>query len=221
MASIRNAENYDESHAAVDRILRSTIANEAVVSLTVACRLKNTADYIVDFQPNDVLQGDWSLLVVTSAHSAIMLEMTGHPPNRHEPKGVPATLKISATHPAHCVLYSSFYSLIDVLIARAYRVKDFMNFLQEDGLLQYRVGSDTHPGHWHFEVIYRLALNGIIEGSSSLRIARKVEEFNKILADCTRRGEAPPRVDADVMLKRGEFVPRIRGESETSSHDSI
>lgn len=214
MADNRSLEVYRASEAAVDAALQNPIADQVISAFHIACFLD---------APNQA-RGVWSLYIITTTNSALKIDIAGNLPTDN--RDVPAGFTITDADPTECTKVfpprepnifflpprGGFFVQIEPLPA-SYTVKQFLQFLKDDGLLRYKRGFATHPGFWFYEVFFRLTIKRIVPGGSSYSIAQRIDKYNEELKELSSYGlrrlndERHPYVNANVMADPGVFDP--------------
>lgn len=212
-------QRFRESYEVMDSVLNSPLANGVIKSIKPVG--------IVDASPVTkgqlIAAATWSLYLSLPNDNALKLHMAAAAPPLHsEFPAVPAVLTITEVSPQAYTFDGQTDVYATISVSRQYTVREFLEFLKDEGMLNYEVSYGTHPAYWLFKVVERLAYNHVVPGGSSMAISQQVDAFNKSRAAAREKkwkemkelmpkakdDDLPPPVfiDSGVMSNPGSFV---------------
>lgn len=219
------SERFSESYHIVDSVLNSPLANAVIKSINPVG--------IVDESPvtegHLIASANWSLYLSLLNDNALKLHMAATAPPLHSGfPAAPAVLTISEVSPQAYTFDGTSDVQVTISVSRPYTVREFLDFLKDEGMLKYEVSYGTHAAYWLFKVVERLAFNHVVPGGSSMAISQQVDAFNKFrAADRAKRWkemkelmpkakdeDLPPPlfIDSGVMSNPGSFVKDQSGQ---------
>lgn len=208
------ADVFRESEANIAAILAKPVAHKIVLKICVVCVLEDAHDC-----GGPLIPCNWYAYITLADRSYVRIAMQKQGSGRPG-EVVPGILSFVEHRPEQPeYVYQSQFYYESTLVGNAHMQAGFtfrnvLEFLKDEGMVHFTFLVDpvTHPAHWYFWLLSRLAVAQHVGGGSARGLLMKVDEENASLvrlwrADYGTEGDIPPRqYDAAIAERYGRFT---------------